>query len=131
MTIKWVSKETIITMHALLLEEHGGLSGACNEQMVESTLARPQNLHAYSDGDSSLEALAAAYGYGFSKNHCFTDGNKRVALVSIDVFLQINGCELIASEIDAAATMLDLAAGEIEEEELAEWIGGNIQKLST
>ena len=118
-------------MHALLLEEHGGLSGACNEQGLESTLARPQNLQLYSVENCSLEALAATYGYGFAKNHCFTDGNKRIALASIDVFLQINGYELIASEAEAVAIILDTAAGGMDEEQLAEWIGRNIQKLDT
>ena len=116
-------------MHALLLEEHGGLSASYNEQSLESTLARPHNLQSYSDEASSLEALAAAYGYGFSKNHCFTDGNKRIALVSIDVFLQINGYELIVSEPEVVAIMLELAASEMEEAQLADWIGRNIQKL--
>lgn len=130
MTIKWVSKNIIISMHALLLEEHGGLAGTHNEQGLESTLARPMNLQAYSKESVSLEELAAAYGYGFAKNHCFTDGNKRVALVSIDVFLQINGYELNASEPEVVATIFDLAAGELDEEELAVWIGKNSQKLN-
>lgn len=107
------------------------MHGAVNEQGLGSTLTRPQNLHAYSDGNSNLEALAVSYGFGFARNHCFTDGNKRVALESIDVFLQINGYELIATEPDAVATILGLAAGEIEEKELAAWISSNIQKLST
>ncbi len=116
-------------MHALLIEEHGSLSGTLNEQALESTLARPENLQAYSEKGVSLEALAAAYGYGLARNYCFTDGNKRVALATIDVFLQINGHELIASEPEAVASIIELAAGEMEEKDLATWIKENSQKL--
>lgn len=130
MTIKWVPKHLVVTMHALLIEEHGGLSGAHNEQGLESSLARAENLHAHSEKGVSLEELAAAYGYGLARNHCFTDGNKRIALATIDVFLQINGHELIVSEPEVVSVILELAAGEMDEKELANWIGNNIQKLT-
>ena len=63
---------------------------------MEATLARPLNLLAYDDPDAALPRLAAAYGHGFARNHCFADGNKRVALVSMDVFLGMNNFELNA-----------------------------------
>ena len=128
MTIRWIPSQAIISIHAELIKEHGGLIGTVNEQGLESTLARPKNIHAYSEENPDIVVLAAAYGYGLAKNHCFTDGNKRVALVSIDVFLQLNGFELIASEPDAVLTMLQVASSEISEEALAEWIRQNFQK---
>jgi death-on-curing protein len=67
----------------------------------------------------------SAYGFGFAKNHCFTDGNKRIRLVAIDVFLQLNGYELIAEEAEAAIVIEGLAAGEMSEDELANWIEHN------
>lgn len=69
-----------------------------------------------------MARLAAAYGFALAKGHCFADGNKRVALSIIDVFLQMNGSELTASEPDAVVTIQALAAGELTEEELAAWI---------
>ena len=126
MTI-WIPEAAIRAMHEELLREHGGLSGAINEQALKATLAKPMQLINY--GSPGLAEPAAAYGYGFAKNHCFSDGNKRIALSAIDVFLQLNGQELCALEVDAAVTLLAVAAGEIDQKELASWIRSNMQVL--
>ncbi len=128
--MRWIPGEAIIAIHAELIKEHGGLPGPVDEQNLGSTLARPQNIHAYSENNPDLVALAAAYGYGFVRNHCFTDGNKRVALAAIDVFLQLNGFELAASEVEAVSIMLELAAGEMSEEDLTHWIRENQRPLT-
>ncbi len=91
-----------------------------DENVLEATLARPRHLLAY--GEPSLAELAAAYGYGFARNHPFVDGNKRMALAAMDVFLQLNGGELAAAEEDAAATIWALAEGRRSEPELARWV---------
>ena len=114
-------------MHEELLREHGGLGGTINEQALHATLAKPMQLINY--GSPGLAELAAAYGYGFAKNHCFSDGDKRIALSTIDVFLQLNGQELCAQEADAAVTLLAVAAGDIDQKELASWIRSNMQAL--
>ena len=125
---RWIPETAIRAMHRALLVEHGGLAGTVNEDMLAATLARPQHLEAYGNPIApSLFQLAAAYGFGFAKNHCFSDGNKRMALASIDVFLQMNGLALIATEEDAAITITSLAAGELNETELADWIKNNAQ----
>ena len=87
------------------------------------------NLHAYSESPPTLPRLAAAYGFALARGHCFPDGNKRVALAIVDVFLQLNGMELTADELDAASTIQSLAAGELTEDQLAEWIAANSAKL--
>ena len=91
---------------------------------IITTLARPQNLLAY-NRDATIFQLAASYGFGLAKNHCFPDGNKRLALISTDVFLQINGYELVADEADAVAVIRELASREISEQILANWIEDN------
>ena len=123
---RWIPKTAIIEFHKELISEHGGLQGAIaiRHDLLDSTLARPKQLEAYSSLANIFE-LAASYGFGFAKNHCFSDGNKRIALVSIDVFLQLNGYELTAEEVETAIVIEDLAAGKILEEELAVWIGKN------
>ena len=129
--INWLPKSVIIAIHGELLAEHGGLDGTFKDDSLESTLARPQQLLSYGNPGPSLYDLAACYGYGFAKNHCFSDGNKRIALAAIDVFLQLNGYELTASETEAVDTILRLAAGEIDEEALSKWIEENSTKLVT
>jgi death-on-curing protein len=77
-----------------------------------------------------LARLAAAYGFALAKGHCFADGKKRVALAIIDVFLQLNGSELGASEPDAVVTIQALAAGELSEDELTGWVAAQSRPLT-
>ena len=127
---RWLPKSAIIAMHGELLAEHGGLSGPVKEDSLCSTLARPQQLDNYGSPPPDVFQLAASYGFGFAKNHCFKDGNKRVSLVAIDVFLALNGYELNAEETNAVFTIESLAAGNINEEDLSLWIKENAQALS-
>jgi death-on-curing protein len=123
----WIPEEAIRAMHFELIREHGGLSGKVSEDALAATLAPPRQLDHYGNPAPSIAQLAAAYGFGLARNHCFSDGNKLIALAAIDVFLLINGYELTASEPDAAAVMLALAAGEMDESELSDWLENNSQ----
>lgn len=127
--IRWLSKSAVQLMHAELMTEHGGLHGPVSEHSLDSTLARPQQLFHYTKPPPTIFQLAASYAYGLAKNHCFRDGNKRISLVSIDVFLQLNGYELIAEETDAVISIEALASGSLAENELAAWINNNSIKL--
>ncbi|RPH97239.1 MAG: type II toxin-antitoxin system death-on-curing family toxin [Lysobacterales bacterium] len=117
----WLGAHDINYFHRELLKEHGGLPGLKDEGALESTLARPRNLLADTP-DASMAQLAASYGFGFAKNHVFADGNKRIALAAINVFLQINGANLDVEEAEAVIVMNDVAAGRIDEDSLAAWI---------
>src|SRR5450759_5826278 len=97
------------------------MAGLRDDTTLEAALARPRQRFAYAAG-SDLAALAAAYGYGFVRDHPFNDGNKRVAFVTMGVFLGLNGHEIEAPETEIVTVMLDLAAGELAEEQLADWI---------
>jgi death-on-curing protein len=118
----WVPLLAVAAIHAELIAEHGGLAGPVRIAELEAALGRAQHQYSYSVPSPSLERLAAAYGYALARNHCFTDGNKRVALAVIDVFLRLNSRELMADEVDAAETIQSLAAGKLTEEQLAKWI---------
>jgi death-on-curing protein len=119
----------VVAIQGELIAEHGGLSGPPRHGDLEAALNRPIHLQAYADPSPTLARLAAAYGYGLARGHCFPDGNKRIALATIDVFLRINGRALTAAEVDAAGTIQLLAAGELSEDELAEWIEANSAPL--
>ena len=126
----WLDIHDVYAIHGEILAESGGTPGILNEGALESTLSKPKHLHYYGT-DVSLYELAAAYGYGFAKNHCFVDGNKRVALITVYTFLAVNGIELTASEVDAANVFLDLAASsgtqDQEIKRLAAWLRSNSQ----
>jgi death-on-curing protein len=125
--MKWLSLEAILVIHEAQLELFGGASGIRDLGMIESALARAQNKTAYED--APMDLLAAAYLYGFAKNHGFVDGNKRVAFLSADIFLRINGYEIHARQPEIIALMLSAAAGEVDENFIARWIGEHRRKL--
>ncbi len=122
----WIPIEAICAMHLELIAEHGGLPGIRDQGLLESALARPRNLWAYEK--PTLFDLAAAYGFGLAKNHGFVDGNKRIALAAIDVFLRINGYHLTATEADAVATIRRLAESKLNQAGLAAWVGKHVAK---
>jgi death-on-curing protein len=119
-----LSKALILAIHDEQLAEHGGGTGVRDDGLLESALARPQNRLAY-DAKTDLPALAAAYAFGLARNHPFVDGNKRTAFVAAELFLELNGMTLTASDQDCVLTMLRLASGEIDEDEFAAWLRAN------
>ena len=124
----WVLDEVVLALHDEQLAAHGGLSGIRDHGAVESALARPQNLVAYEACDD-IARLAAAYAYGIARNHGFADGNKRTVLVTADVFLMLNGYELVSAPVENVMTILSLAEGSLSEAELASWFRKNIKSL--
>lgn len=116
---RWLDARIALAVHDRQLAEHGGGSGIRDAGMLESTLARPINVWAYGEDDPA--ALAAAYAFGVARNHPFVDGNKRTAWVLARLLLVLNGHELRHTAVDATAAMLALAAGELSEDEMADW----------
>ena len=121
----WMDMVDAVIFHDMELAAHGGSTGIRDAGMLESALMRPRNLWAYAETSPSLTRLAAAYAFGISSNHPFVDGNKRTALVVSFAFLDINGISVTASQEDAYATILALAAGEINERQLTDWFETN------
>jgi death-on-curing protein len=121
--VEWIAYETVLIYHDLQISEHGGAEGLRDEGGLRSALVRAENLAAH--GDPDLFDLAAAYARGIVQNHPFVDGNKRTAFVVAVSFLDLNGQELLAPEAEAAVVFLRLAAGELSETELAEWLRRN------
>ena len=117
---RWVSEDVVLAVHDEQLAEHGGLAGVRDLPLLQSALARPQNLEAY--GNPDIADLAAAYAVGIARNHAFLDGNKRSAWVVAETFLLKNGYELVASARDGVMTMLAVADGTMSEAELAIWL---------
>lgn len=119
--MKWLRTDAVLAMHKRQIAEHGGGGGVRDLGLLESALARPQNIAVY-EPDADIARLAAAYAFGIAKNHPFVDGNKRTSLVACRTFLILNGYQLDASPTDKYLTFLSLAEGTLSEEELAEWL---------
>jgi death on curing protein len=126
MSWRWISKQALVLLHDESLAEHGGASGLRDAGLLESALARPENLAAYTEPDAA--ALAASYASGLAQNHPFVDGNKRAAFLAVGLFLYLNGYRLSATQAEATVTVLGLAAGDISEEAFADWLRTHIHK---
>lgn len=118
---RWLGRLAVDEAHFRQIREHGGAHGLRDENALESALARAQLRWRYQP-DAPVAELAAAYAYGLARNHPFVDGNMRVALVVMVAFLDLNGVELTATNRDALAIVLSLAAGDVTEAELSAWI---------
>tara|TARA_R110002072_G_scaffold7604_4_gene41187 strand:- start:1422 stop:1814 length:393 start_codon:yes stop_codon:yes gene_type:complete len=121
---KWILESVVHAIHDEQIAEHSGLEGTRDITLLQSALSRPQNLVAY--GTPDISELAASYGYGIARNHPFKDGNKRTAFVVVELFLILNGYELIADDAACVMIILDLASGTITEEAFATWIRDHI-----
>lgn len=107
--------------HFQQIRAHGGSYGIRDENALEAALARPRHRWSYAP-DVGLSELAAAYAFGLLMDHPYVDGNKRIALVALVAFLDLNGVELSASNADAHVVVLAVAAGEMAEAQLIDWI---------
>jgi death on curing protein len=125
----WVALEVAQTAHLEQLAEHGGGKGVRDMGLLESAMMRPQDLLAY--GKPDVAALAAAYAFGIAGNHPFVDGNKRTAAVVSESFLALNGYALEATDAELVVAFLALAAGELSEDELADWFRGHVSAQSS
>lgn len=119
----WLSQEAVLAMHADSIRRFGGSDGLRDPGLLASALARPRHLFTYEQAD--LCRLAAAYGHGIAKNHPFVDGNKRAAFLATTVFLERNGHRFTAPPAHAAAFMLGVADGTLDEEAFAAWLREN------
>ena len=124
---RWVDRRALALLHAETLAEHGGRSGILDEGRLDSALARPRQIFRY-ERKHDLARLAAAYAAGLVRNHPFVDGNKRAAFLAVGLFLGLNDFRLAADQVDAARNMLALAAGEINEEQFAEWVRAHMKR---
>jgi death-on-curing protein len=123
---RWVPREAALALHTESISRFSGTNGIRDEGVLDSALARAPKLLAHST--PTLYQLAAAYGFGIAKNHPFVDGNKRAAFLASVVFLELNGREFIASELEVVLTFTELAARNISEAQLAAWLKKNSRR---
>lgn len=128
--MRFLTLGEVVALHRAILESSGGATGIRDLGALESALAQPRASFDGADLHPSLSAKAAALGSSLVLNHAFVDGNKRVAHAAMEVFLSLNGYEVVASLDEQERLMLDLAAGSVTREQLAEWLEKHLQPVS-
>ena len=130
MPTKFIPTELVLTIHADLLQRYGGQRGLRDRGLLESALAQPKMTFSGKEVHKTVFDKAAAYGFHVCSNHPFIDGNKRVAFVLMDIFLQRNGWEIQASEEEAYSMMVSLASGKLSKAQLSSWLKNHTARLS-
>ena len=125
--MNWLTIDMVEGFHRESLAHFSGSDGLRDRGLLESALARPENILAY-EPDADVFRLAAAYGHGLVKNHPFIDGNKRTGILAAIVFLGINGVEVEFEEAEIAVMIIGVAASEFSELDLADWLRKNAKR---
>jgi death-on-curing protein len=120
----WLDKNVILSIHNKLAAEFGGKLGLKDPALLEAALKRPVNKFHYEN--ASITMLAASYAFGLIKNHPFIDGNKRIGLVAMELFLIINDIQIQATQVEKYTMVMNVASGVLSEEEVAMWIKDHI-----
>ena len=126
---EWPDEALALAVHARQLAEHGGIAGLRDLNLLSSALARPRNRFAYGDPAPDLADLAASLAFGIVTNHPFVDGNKRSGYVLCRLFLLLNGADLLASADEKYAAFYQLAAGNLTEAQLCDWLRGHLTNV--
>src|ERR1700674_4193730 len=122
----WLTYDQVVAIHSRQLRRFGGATGLRDDGLLRSAIERPINKRNYEQAE--FPELAAAYAFGLAKNHAFVDGNKRIAFMTMMIFLRKNGVIFAPDQAHATKIIMSLAAGEVSEESLARWIRDNWPK---
>lgn len=126
--MKRIYEKDILTIHQLLIEKTGGSSGLRDAGLLDSAVNAPFQTFAGKDLYSTLEEKAAHLGYSLIKNHPFVDGNKRVGILAMVTFLEMNGLLVVCSNGELVALGLSLAEGTSSVESLLKWVKEHINE---
>ena len=117
--------QDIYELHNQLEETFILSSGVRDENLLASAVNTPFQTFMGNDLYPSIYDKSAQLCYGIVKNHPFTDGNKRTALHSMYVYLIINGFDITASQQEIENLIINVAAGNMTNVELAQWLRDN------
>ena len=116
-------------LHDRLIALHGGVAGVRDKGLLQSALARARQIYAYSDSPDLIE-MATAHTASIVRNHPFVDGNKRTGFVVGILFLELNGYHFTATQECAAQSVIELAAGSLDEAGYTAFLRANVETQS-
>jgi death-on-curing protein len=127
--VRYLSVTEVLDLHRRLIEQSGGSPGLRDRGALVSAVRQPQMQFGGEELYSSLAEKAAALGFALIQNHPFVDGNKRTGHASMEVFLRLNGREIIASVDEQERLAINVADGTFSRDELAEWLSAHVERL--
>lgn len=125
----FLTLEQVLVIHEDQIVRYGGTSGLRNLTLLESAIFRPQSSFSGEYLYSNVFAKAAALVHSLILNHPFIDGNKRTGVVSVLVFLEINGYSLHVTQSQLIDMAVKIATKAFDIEEIADWIKKNSKKV--
>lgn len=117
-----LTKEQILMLHSQLIKQTGGTDGVRDLNLLESAIEAPFQVFAGAELYPTVQAKGTRLGYGVIKNHCMLDGNKRIGVHAMLVFLALNGIELQYTQKELYETILAVADGSIDYETMLKWV---------
>ena len=128
-SIVFIPKDIILFFHSQLIQLYGGSPGIRDVSLLESALEQPRTTFSGTYLHDNIFKMAAAYGFHLCNNHPFIDGNKRISLVAMDIFLQRNGYEIVASEKETYQIIMQLSTGNLTKDQLTKCLEINTSEL--
>ena len=129
-TPKFITLDEVLDIHTDQISSFGGSVGIRDEGLLESALAQPQVTYAGELLHPTIHEQAAAYLYHLAKNHAFVDGNKRIALATVNAFLKLNGYKLTLSKAKTEQLVIDVVESKVSKEELFVVFENYVQPLN-
>lgn len=117
-----LTKEQILMLHSDLIKKTGGSDGIRDIGLLESALETPFQSYGGEELYPSIQAKAARLCYGLVKNHAMVDGNKRIGVHAMLVFLSVNGYELTYTQKELSDLILDVAVDKRQYEDILQWL---------
>ena len=127
--MRYLSVTEVLDLHRRLIEQSGGSPGIRDRGALVSAVRQPQMEFGGEELYSSIAEKAAALGFALIQNHPFVDGNKRTGHASMEVFLRLNGWEIVASVDEQERLAINVADGTVSRDELAEWLSAHVERL--
>lgn len=120
--MKRLTKFQVIQIHSMLVQETGGIDGIRDDGLLDSALNSPFQSFDGEDIYKTIQAKAARLGFSLVNNHAFVDGNKRIGLLVMMTFLEMNGIILECSNEELIELGLGLASNKLDDKDLLDWI---------
>lgn len=128
--MKYLYPQQILFLYRRVCQEVGGTVGIRDIGLLESAVYRPQATFGGQDLYADLFSKTAVLGHSLIANHPFVDGNKRIGYAAMRLMLRLNGYDLAASADVRVAFVIEIAAGKLTEQRIADWLKAHSRSLT-